>query len=238
MQAIVLAGDMGRRVKSELGDAPKPMAIINAKPFLEFVLLYLKKGGVDEIILSCGYMRPVIESYFGNGKAWDIDIKYTDEDFLRGTAGSVKLAEHMISNHTFLVVNGDTFHDVPIYELMEFHMQHDALVTLALKKSDHPENYGAVEIMDNYQISRFLERGHPDITDLVNTGIYAFNKKTLNFIQANENISLEKDIFPLLTKLGGLYGYVCDGYFLDIELPESYAIIKEKLKEFLNEEKK
>jgi len=218
---------------AQLGDAPKPMAIVNARPFLEFVLLFLKKNGIDDIILSCGYMRPVIESYFSNGKAWDIKIRYTEEEFLRGTAGSVKLAESMIGKDMFLVVNGDTFHDVPVYDLLQFHVSHDAFVTIALKESEHPESYGAVELMDNKQIHRFLERGNPESTTYVNTGIYVFNKQVLNFIQPHESISLEKDIFPLLTKLGKLYGFVCEGMFLDIEVPENYDTIRKKLKEYI-----
>ncbi len=233
MQAIVLAGGMGRQIKSDLGNIPKPMAIVNARPFVEFVLLYLKKNGIDDAIISCGYLRPVIESYFGDGKDMDINISYTNEDFLRGTGGSVKLAEDLITSDTFLVVNGDTFHDVPIYELIEFHLYNDALVTMALKESDTPERFGAVEIMENKQISRFLLRGSKDVSNLVNTGIYVFNKKALNFIQPNEQISLETDIFPLLTKLGKFYGYRCDGPFLDLDNPEAYKVIKEKLKAYI-----
>jgi len=235
MKAIVLAGGMGRRIKSELGGAPKPMAIVNGRPFLEFVLLYLKKNGIEDIVISCGYMRPVIESYFGNGSEWKLNIEYTNEDFLRGTAGSVKLAEDLVDGSHFLVVNGDTFHDVPVYELIKFHLQHESLVTMALKNSKTPEKYGVVEILENKQVSRFLGKGHKDVSSLVNTGIYVFNREVFNFIQPDENISLEKDIFPLLTKLGKFYGFVCDGTFLDIEVPENFADIKEKLKEFMKE---
>jgi|YNPMSStandDraft_2_1061718.scaffolds.fasta_scaffold00089_13 NDP-sugar pyrophosphorylase family protein len=233
MQAVVLAGGMGRHIKSELGQAPKPMAIVNGYPFLEYVLLYLRKNGIDEIILSCGYMRSVIESYFGNGKKWGLSILYTDEDFLRGTAGSVKLAEPLIKNNQFVVMNGDTFHDVPLYDLIEFHLTHEAWITLALKESEHPERYGVVELGENNQIVRFVGRGHKDLFRLVNTGVYVFSKEVLQFIQPNENISLEKDIFPLLTKLGKLYGYVCDSVFLDIEVPENFSQVKEKLKELI-----
>ncbi len=233
MQAIVLAGGMGRHIKSDMGDIPKPMAIVNARPFVEFVLLYLKDNGIDDIIISCGYLRSVIESYFGNGADWGLKISYTNEDFLRGTGGSVKLAEDLIHSEHFLVVNGDTFHDLPIYDLVEFHVQHEAMVTMALKESDTPERFGAVELLSNKQISRFLQKGSKEVSNLVNTGIYVFDKKTLNFIQPNEYISLETDIFPLLTKLGQFYGYVCEGPFLDIEQPESYKIIKEKLKTFI-----
>lgn len=234
MQAIVLAGGMGRNIKSELGKTPKPMVIVNARPLLEFVLLFLKENGVEDIIISCGYMRPVIESYFEDGSDWDINIQYTDEDFLRGSAGSIKLAEDLIHEETFLVVNGDTYHDVPIYDLMEFHLQHDAFVTMALKKSQHPENYGAVELLDNKQIYRFLGKGHSDKVDMVNTGVYVFNRETLKLIQPDEYISLEKDIFPLLAKLGKLYGYSCKGYYLDIEVPENYEAIKKKLKKYIS----
>ncbi len=235
MKAIVLAGGMGRRIKSDLGGAPKPMAIVNGRPFLEFVLIYLKKNGIEDIIISCGYMRPVIESYFENGSEWGITIQYTDEDFLRGTAGSVKLAEDLIDGNHFLVVNGDTFHDVPVYELIEFHLQHESFVTMALKNSKTPEKYGVVEMLGNKQVSRFLGKGHKEVSSLVNTGIYVFDKEVLNFIQPDASISLEKDIFPLLTKLGKLYGFVCEGTFLDIEVPENFSDIKEKLKAYMKE---
>lgn len=232
MQAVVLAGGMGRHIKSELGNSPKPMAIVAAKPFLEFVLLFLKENAIEDIIISCGYMRPVIQSYFGNGKEWGVKITYTDEDFLRGTAGSIKLAESLIKDETFLVMNGDTFHDVPVYDLIEFHLRNDAFVTMALKPSATPERYGAVQLMENKQIAKFLGKGHAD-NNLINTGIYVFDKNVLKFIQPGEYISLETDIFPLLSKLGKLYGYACDGEFLDLEVPENFKIIKEKLNKYI-----
>lgn len=232
MQAVVLAGGMGRHIKSELGNSPKPMAIVITRPFLEYVLLFLKENAVEDIIISCGYMRPVIESYFGNGKAWGVKIRYTDEDYLRGTAGSVKLAENLIQDENFIVMNGDTFHDVPVYDLLETHIQHDAMVTMALKASQHPERYGAVRMMENKQIVQFLGKGHAEV-NLINTGIYVFNRSVLKFIQPSEYISLETDIFPFLCKLGKLYGYVCEGEFLDLEAPENFKLIKTKLKKYI-----
>ncbi len=232
MQAVVLAGGMGRHIKSELGNSPKPMAIVITKPFLEFVLLFLKENAIEDVIISCGYMKPVIQSYFGSGREWGVNITYTEEDFLRGTAGSVKLAEDLIKDETFLVMNGDTFHDVPVYELLETHLQHDAFVTMALKTSATPEKYGAVQMTENKQIARFLGKGHAEV-NLVNTGIYVFNKNVLKFIQPDEYISLETDIFPLLCKLGKLYGYVCEEEFLDLEVPANFKTIKEKLKKYI-----
>lgn len=236
MQAVVLAGGMGRQIKSELGNAPKPMAVVNSKPFLEFVLIYLKKNGVEDIIISCGNMRNVIESYFEDGREWNLSIRYTDETFLRGTAGSVKLAESMISgNDHFLVVNGDTFHDIPIYDLMEFHINHDAYVTMALKESRNSEKYGVVELNPEGQITRFLLRGNKNTPSMVNTGIYVFNREVLKLIRPDEAISLEMDIFPQLANLGRMFGYSCNGDFLDIEEKENYEFIKMKLKELVKD---
>lgn len=236
MQAVVLAGGMGRSIKAELGDTPKPMVIVNARPLLEFVLLFLKENAIEDVIISGAYMRPVIESYFGDGSDWDLRIKYTNEDFLRGSAGAVKLAEDQISEQSFLVLNGDTYHDVPVYDLIESHLRNDAYVTMALKETDHPELYNAVELDEENRVKRFYKTGHKAEKPLVNTGVYIFSHEALKLIQSDEFISLENDIFPLLAKLGKLYGFKCAGEYLDIEVPENYEAIKDNLAKFVEGE--
>jgi NDP-sugar pyrophosphorylase family protein len=222
MQALILAGGLGTRLHSLLGDWPKPMAPIADRPFLEYLLLQLKKYGITEVILCVGHKGELIQEYFHQGERWGLNIHYSYERELRGTAGALKLAQEFIQGENFLVMNGDSFVDLDLNVLIGYHRIKKALATVALVKVPNIERYGAVEIDEAGKIVRFVEKGQTKSPGLINGGIYVFQREVLELIPEGRPVSLEHEVFPKLIGRG-FYGLPLQGYFIDIGVPEDYV---------------
>ncbi|MDP3881858.1 MAG: sugar phosphate nucleotidyltransferase [Nanoarchaeota archaeon] len=227
MKAIILAGGFGNRLHGELKDVPKPMAPVLGKPFLEHQFLFLKEQGITEIILAVHHMSDKIKSYFGSGLRWALDVTYSEEDSPLGTGGALKKAQKYL-NETFLVLNGDSYCQVDIKEMLEFHKRNKGLITASLTKTNEPEHYGKVEVSAD-KIVNFIEK-NPNLAgkeELINAGVYIVEPEVLNYIEVDKNISLEKDLFPRLVNEGLLSGFIHEGYFIDISRPETYKKFRE-----------
>ncbi len=226
MQALILAGGLGTRLRKVANNCPKPMMQVGGSPFLEYLILQLKRYNLTEIILSIGYLGDKIREYFQNGRQWGVRILYSEEEVLLGTGGAVKLAEDFIKTDDFLVLNGDSYLDINLNELIRFHKLQKALVTLALVEVHKPDRYGLVEIDEDYRITNFREKGTVSKSSLVNGGIYIFHRKIFGFIPES-NISLEKNIFPTLRGKCS-YGKPHKAYFIDIGVPEEYDRVQKE----------
>jgi len=224
MKAIILAGGFGTRLRKIVFDRPKSMAIITGIPFLEHQIRLLKEQGVTDIILCVSFMADKIKSYFGNGKKIGVNISYSEEEIPLGTAGAIKKTEKYI-NDTFLVLNGDSYSHIDLKKFLEFHKSHGSGFSVAVTKVKDQLNYGGV-IMDDNKIVKFVEK-QADSGNLVNSGVYLFDKILFNHILAEKNVSLERETFPMLATEGLLRGYLFDGYFMDIGRPETYTKFKE-----------
>ena len=221
MQALILAGGQGTRIREITKDEiSKVMLPVNGKPFLYYILMYLKKEGIKDVILCVGYKKEKIKEYFKDGSGLGLKITYSDEDVPLGTAGAIKNAEKFIISDTFFLLNGDTLFPVDLKELLNFHKSKNALVTMALKSVDDCFRYGRVELNANCEATEFIEKGIHEV-GLINGGIYVMEKIILNKIQDNTLVSLEKDILPSLIG-NGLYGKVFNAYFIDIGIKEDY----------------
>jgi NDP-sugar pyrophosphorylase family protein len=196
------------------------MALVAGKPFLEYLLLQLKKNRITSVTLCVGYRGDLVREYFGNGDSWDLELTYSVEQELLGTAGALKLAEQHLHGEDFLALNGDSLFDVPLHELIAFHQERMAAATLALTRTDCPQRFGTVEIEEQGQVLRFLEKGQGRPGGFVNGGIYVIRRQVLREIPAGRAVSLERKVFPSLVSRG-LYGLPFQGYFLDIGVPES-----------------
>jgi len=226
MQALILAGGLGTRLQKVISDYPKPMALISGRPFLEYLILQLKKYNLTEIVLCIGYLGEKIKEYFKDGDRW-VKIEYSEEKKPLGTGGAIKLANNFIKNDNFLVLNGDSYLNIDFNELIKFHKSKRALATLALVKVNKSDRYGAVEIDKDYHITSFKEKGAVGKSNLINGGIYIFHKKILNFIPEGK-VSLERNIFPELIGKG-FYGKPHRAYFIDIGVPEDYNRVQKEL---------
>jgi len=224
MKAVILAGGFGTRLRRVIYDRPKAMAQIVGIPFLEHQIRLLKEQGTKEIILCVSYMSNKIKSYFGDGSKIGVDITYSEEEIPLGTAGAIKKAERYIKD-TFLVINGDSYSQININEFLDFHKLKKSEATIALKETEDPGPHGGA-ILHKEKIISFQPRVGNN-KSLGNNGVYLFEPSIFNYIEPGKNVSLEKEIYPLLAKEQKLYGYVYDGYFIDIGLPETYYKFKE-----------
>ena len=221
MQALILAGGTGTRLSSVLAGMNKPMAPIAGKPFLEYLLLQLKKHEIDEVILCVGYKAHLIHSYFGTGDRRGLRINYSYEEDVRGTGGALKLAEDLIHEEDFFVLNGDSLFDIELRALMRYHRERKATATLALAHVDDVQRYGAVDVNELGRIVSFIEKCDSNTGGLINGGVYVLTRKVLNLISAGQPVSLEHDILPRLVGQD-LYGLPSQGYFVDIGVPTDY----------------
>jgi len=224
MKAIILAGGFGTRLKSVIQDIPKPMVDISGRPFLEYLLLQLKKAGICDIVLAVGYRSEKIEDRFRDGKAMGLNLTYSHEDSPLGTGGALKRALIMVDEKSAIVMNGDSFFDIDLNSLIDDHSNSGAKITIAVSRQADLSRFGSIVVDNNNNILRFMEKSSAEPGGLINAGIYCINKEIAPSIPEGK-ISLEYDIFP--SWIGkGMKALKCDGFFVDIGLPESLSGIK------------
>jgi D-glycero-alpha-D-manno-heptose 1-phosphate guanylyltransferase len=219
MEAIILAGGLGTRLQKVVSDIPKPMAPVAGKPFLYFIFDRIRKYPVDKLILSIGHKADSISEYFGNS-IFDIPIEYVVEKTPLGTGGAVKFASERTEGNDILILNGDTWFPVDISKLIEFHIENDCLLTVALKRMFDFDRYGTVELEKN-EILKFNEKKYCR-EGLINGGIYIARREYINSWKMPEVFSLEKDILEKEAGNSTLNGMVFDDPFLDIGIPDDY----------------
>ncbi|EDA4582668.1 NTP transferase domain-containing protein, partial [Campylobacter jejuni] len=211
MQAIILCGGLGTRLKSVIKDIPKPMAPINDKPFLEFIFEYLKKQGIKEVILAVSYKYEVIQEYFKD-EFLGIKIKYSIEKEPLGTGGAIKEALKFIKNEAY-VLNGDTIFDIDLKKLI----LNNSKICLALKQMNDFDRYGTVELDSKNYIKLFKEKEFKK-QGLINGGIYFLNKDIFNDFTLQEKFSFEEFLQENYEKLKAK-AHIFDNYFIDIGVP-------------------
>ncbi|AIH04364.1 MULTISPECIES: nucleotidyltransferase family protein [Thermodesulfobacterium] len=224
-EAIVLAGGLGTRLRNVIKDIPKPMADINGKPFLEYVLKYLSHMEIKNVVLSVGYKHESIINYFGNSFL-NLGLKYSIEEKPLGTGGAIKKSLNLINSKDVFVLNGDTIFLVDLRDFYRFHKSKKSFVTIALKEILNPERYGSVEIDEKSKIRSFYEKGIKKDKTLINGGIYIINKEFFLSQNLPYKFSFEKDFLQKFYKDFDFYGYVSDAYFIDIGIPEDYEKAK------------
>lgn len=219
MEAIILAGGLGTRLRKVIGDVPKPMAPVNGKPFLSYLFEWLRKYPVEKIIISAGYKSESIIEYFG-GSFLGIPVVYAIEEKPLGTGGAVLFALQESSCENILIVNGDTFFPIDLNRFCDYHTGSDSRITIALKRMKEFSRYGSVECLGN-TITKFNEKKFCH-EGLINGGIYLINREFLESRKLPDTFSLEKDF---LKKEAGSSLMKCmtfDDIFLDIGIPEDY----------------
>ena len=229
--AIILAGGLGTRLKKVVQDLPKPLALIRGRPFLEYQMDFWISQGVTKFILSVGYLKQTIIDHFGDSYL-TASIDYIVEDEPLGTGGALLLASQGLKE-TFLLLNGDTFFEVDLNNLIAFHKKQQSELTLSLFKSNQLGRYMGVDLEDSGEILS-LQSGGNELTLLANGGVYLVNPlalKRLNYKPYTKS-SLENDLLPKFISLGGgLYGLESSGKFIDIGVPEDYYRAQKILKD-------
>jgi len=218
MKAVVMAGGEGTRLRPLTSNQPKPMVPIVGKPCMEHILELLREHGLTDVIVTVAFLPQAIRSYFGEGDTLGMSIGYSVEESPLGTAGSVRLAARQL-DETFLVISGDALCDVDLGELIAFHKERGAAVTIGLKSVDNPLEFGIVVTDEEGRIERFLEKPSwgQVFSDTINTGIYVLEPEVLKHVPTDRPYDFSKELFPYLLEMGRpLYGYVMDGYWQDV----------------------
>lgn len=222
MQALVLAGGEGTRLRPLTLTVPKPVMPLAGRPFLSFMLDWLAAHGVDDAILSCGHMHDSVREVLGDAHD-GMRLRYVIEDERLGTAGPVRLAaDGGLLAERALVLNGDCLTDLDLTAELAQHERTEAEATLALVAVEDTASYGVVPTDADGRVGEFLEKTDSPPTNRINAGAYVIERSVAARIEPGREVSFEREVFPRMAAEGVLYGFPADGYWIDIGTPERY----------------
>jgi mannose-1-phosphate guanylyltransferase len=222
MQAVILVGGEGTRLRPLTSTVPKPVVPLVDRPFIAFMLDWLGTHGIDDVIMSCGFLATSVRNVLGDGSAYGVRLRFVEEPDPRGTAGALKFASSMLDER-FLMLNGDVLTDIDLTAQIAQHEQSGAKATLALVPVADPSAYGLVHLNDDRSVRDFVEKPSPDAidTNLISAGAYVLDREILELVPPDRNVSIEREVWPQLIG-NGRYGFPAESYWLDIGTPERY----------------
>lgn len=231
MKAIILSAGLGTRMSKLYPGTPKPLLPVTGKPLIQDQIEHLKKFGFRDFFINLHYQPDKIKDFLGNGSSIGVNITYSLEEKLLGTAGALNnFKDHL--DETFIVLYGDIFTRLDIGKFLKFHRKKKSQVSLFIHETDHPEDSDLVRVNDNNQIIKIHLSPHqsnPD-THLSSAAIYILEPTALKYLRPG-NSDFMKDFFPLLLKKGvNLFGYLSKEYSKDIGTPERYKQVQLKFK--------
>ena len=225
MQAVIMAGGEGSRLRPLTSNLPKPMLPIANRPMMEHIIMLLREHGVTDVVATVQFLASLIRNYFGDGSDLGVSLSYATEEVPLGTAGSVLGAREMLSG-PFLVISGDALTDIDLDEVIRFHRARDAAATLVLKHVQDPLEFGIVMTTEDGRIERFLEKPTwgQVFSDTINTGIYVLEPEVLDLIPPDEPYDFSSQLFPAMLDKGlPLYGFVTDAYWADVGTTDAFV---------------
>jgi mannose-1-phosphate guanylyltransferase len=223
VQALILAGGEGTRLRPLTSTIPKPVVPLVGRPFIAYMLEWLRRHGVEDVILACGFMADDVRRVLGDGSGLGIRLRYIEEPHPLGTGGALKFAEELLQER-FFMLNGDVLTDIDLSAQLAQHERTGAQATIALIPVDDPSAYGLVRTNSDCSVKQFVEKPGPEQidTDLINAGAYIIERGVLDTMPpSGTNVSIEREVFPRLVG-DGLFAYASDGYWLDIGTPQRY----------------
>jgi mannose-1-phosphate guanylyltransferase len=224
MQAIVLVGGEGTRLRPLTDDVPKPALTLVDRPFLAYMVEWLGAHGVTEAVLACGFLPDVLREALGDGEHGGVRLRYVTEPERRGTAGAIRFAAEALGEdleESFLALNGDVLTDLDLTALVRAHRERGSRATIALHPVEDAAAYGLVEAGADGQVLAFTEKTGERRPGEINAGAYLLERSVLDLIPADREVSIEREVFPRLVG-EGLGALVLDGYWMDIGTPERY----------------
>lgn len=227
-EAIILAGGFGTRLQGVVKDLPKPMAPVNGRPFLTYILDYLIDYEYQRVVLSVGYLHEKIVDYFGK-KYKTLEIDYAVEEEPLGTGGGILFAMSKCTADNVLVINGDTMFKVDLTVFERFHQKKNGLLSIVLREVEDVARYGSVSVGDNGIIKLFSEKQASVGSGFINGGVYFINRKIFGKYPQPKKFSFEKDLMTKYYTQECFYAMPSDGYFIDIGIPEDYARAQQEL---------
>jgi NDP-sugar pyrophosphorylase family protein len=219
---LLLVGGMGTRLLPVLSGKPKPLAPVGDVPFLELLVLQLHSHGLRRLVMCTGFHADQIQQEFGDGSKWNLTIVYSEEKSPLGTAGAIKLAEQFLASASeFVVMNGDSFLELDLQQLIRFHREKGGWASIAVRPVPDAARYGTVQVDGRKRVVCFSEKLGIQEPGLINGGVYVFNREVLQHIPDGPS-SLERDVLPGLLE-HGVFALEQNGMFIDIGTPEDYA---------------
>ncbi len=224
MQAIVLVGGEGTRLRPLTDSIPKPALTLVDRPFLAYMVEWLALHGVTEVVLACGFLPDQLRAALGDSEHGGVNIRYVTEPERRGTAGGIRFAAEALGEDLedrFLALNGDVLADLDLSALLRAHEKTGARATLALYPVEDSSAYGLVSCDRDGSVAAFTEKTGEAVPGEINAGAYVLERSVLDLIPAGQEVSIEREVFPRLVG-DGLCALCLDGYWMDIGTPERY----------------
>ncbi len=224
MQAIVLVGGEGTRLRPLTDDVPKPALTLVDRPFLAYMIEWLGAHGVTEAVLACGFLPDVLREALGEGEHAGVRLTYVVEPERRGTAGAIRFAADSLGDSLddrFLALNGDVLTDLDLSALMRTHREREARASIALYPVEDSAAYGLVGVDAAGRVEEFVEKTGEAVPGEINAGAYFLERSVLDLIPPGREVSIEREVFPRLVG-EGLCAQRLDGYWMDIGTPERY----------------
>jgi mannose-1-phosphate guanylyltransferase len=222
VQALILVGGEGTRLRPLTSNLPKPALRLVDRPLIAYMIDWLSRHGVDDVVMACGFRAQRLRDVLGNGGDGGPRLRYVEEPEPRGTAGAIRFAEDQLDER-FLALNGDVLADLDLSALMARHRELGATATLGLYPVEDPTGYGLIRTDSEGRITEFLEKPVPEHAGPgeINAGTYMLERSMLELIPRERQASIEREIFPAMIG-AGLYGLRLEGYWMDIGTPDRY----------------
>ena len=220
---IILAGGLGTRLRSVVSDVPKCMAPVGGRPFLAWILQWMERFDVGHIVLSLGYLNNVVTDWIQNEYKGKIPVDWVIEETPLGTGGGIRLAMSKVKSDRAIILNGDTFFNVDLNAFHSYSIGSELPLAVALKPMTDFDRYGSVTLSDTGRVTSFNEKKHCD-KGLINGGIYCIDRHAGLFDGMACKFSFEKEILEPMSVNGKIAGFVSDGSFIDIGIPEDYNL--------------
>lgn len=218
MQAVILAGGKGTRLRPYTTSLPKPLVPLGDYPILEILLRQLSQQGFRDVIISTGHLAELIEAYCGNGKKWNVRIRYVREDKPLSTAGCLRTIKGLKPN--FIVVNGDILTDIPFSQMYKNHIKRKSWATVGVVPRESKVDYGVIELGPRSTLGKYIEK--PCLPYLVSMGVNVFNRRAVELIKKNEAIGIPEFVLRIKGKGKEVFCHKTRARWLDIGRPDDY----------------
>jgi len=222
-KALILAGGKGVKMRPLTYELPKAMLPVKGKPILEYTIEQLKKNDIREIVIACGPLSEKIKEHFGDGSRFSVKISYIEEKANLGTGGALKIALPQMGSEPFVMIWGDVLADIDLADMVDFHLEDNPLITIALTSVADPREYGSAKLHRDILVD-FKEKPKKtaDISHLVTAGIHIVDPKISKYLPKKKSFMLEEEVLPRLARDRAIHGYIFDGLWFDVGSLEIY----------------
>ena len=230
---MILAAGRGERLRPLTDQIPKPLIDVGGKPLIHHTLAYLKRGGVDEVVINLHHLGDQIQAYVGDGSEWGLTVFYSRENQLLGTGGGIQKSAHYLTRKAFVVINSDILLDLDLQDVLRFHRENNATVTMVLRPDPEVERYGAIEVDGHYQVKQILGKlpvPRAPRKKLMFTGVHILEPDVFTHMPYQGSAFSIIDVYlKMLADGERILGYEMNRFWADLGTPERYEAVKRRL---------